>query len=260
MTVFTPDLEYSALRDVNSFRAKIATIVQTTNTTVEHDFHAVAPRGVTFPVGRMYIPRPESGNDSEFAHIIQQVDSGLADAIRSVMTTGPDHVVMAMSAPTFWGSLEGNARIEARMRELSGLDGVTSGSTAVREALNTLGAKNIAFISPYQQVGDDHVEQFFTDAGFNVKRSLGLRVPSIDYISRTPASTLIAALREVDGDDVDVLVQAGTNLSMVRLADEAERWLGKPVVTINAATLWHALRHCAVNDQFDGFGTLLRDF
>lgn len=46
-------------------------------------------------------------------------------------------------------------------------------------------------------------------------------------------------------------------MSMVRLADEAERWLGKPVVAINAATMWHALRDNGFTDQMDGFGSLL---
>jgi maleate isomerase len=46
---------------------------------------------------------------------------------------------------------------------------------------------------------------------------------------------------------------------MVRLADEAERWLGKPVLAINAVTLWHALRASGIADQRRGFGSLLRD-
>jgi maleate isomerase len=53
-------------------------------------------------------------------------------------------------------------------------------------------------------------------------------------------------------------VQVGTNLSMVHLADEAERWLGKPVLAINAATLWHGLRSNGIPDQMRGFGSLLR--
>ena len=46
----------------------------------------------------------------------------------------------------------------------------------------------------------------------------------------------------MNSDRVDALVQVGTNLSMVGLADEAERWLHKPVIAINAATWWMALR------------------
>jgi maleate isomerase len=259
MATFAPDLDYETLRDVNSMRGKYATIVPSTNTTVEHDFHSVAPKGITFPVGRMYIPEPQTKDDPEFANIIKQVDEALEDAVRIVMTTQPDYVVLGMSAPTFWGGVKGNERFENRIREFSGLPGVTTGAGAVRAALEALGAKDIAFLTPYQPVGDDHVERFLTESGFNVKRSLGLKVPSITYISRTPEAALIDAIRELDDDDVDVILQAGTNLSMLRLADEAERWLGKPVVTVNAATLWDALRKNGISDQFDGFGLLLRD-
>ena len=46
---------------------------------------------------------------------------------------------------------------------------------------------------------------------------------------------------------------------MVRLADEAERWLRKPVIAINAATWWMALRDNGIQDKVYGAGGLLRD-
>ena len=52
----------------------------------------------------------------------------------------------------------------------------------------------------------------------------------------------------------------GTNLSMVRLAAEAERWLNKPVIAINAATYWFALRDYGINDTQDGYGRLMAEF
>jgi maleate isomerase len=258
MTDNTGPLDYSHLRDVNSSRGKFATLVPSTNTTVEHDFHQIAPKGCTFPVGRMYIPAPTSRNDPEFANIITQVEESLEDAVRIVMTTKPDYLIMGMSAPTFWGGVAGNERFEQRIRDLSGLE-VSGGATAIRAALEVLKAKTLAFLSPYQAIGDEHVQRFFEEAGFTVKRSYGFKVPSIDAISSTPQRALIDVLKQLDSDDVDVLVQAGTNLSMLRLADEAERWIGKPVVTVNSATLWHALRAYGIEDRFEGFGTLLRD-
>jgi maleate isomerase len=54
-------------------------------------------------------------------------------------------------------------------------------------------------------------------------------------------------------------VQVGTNLSMVRLAAAAELWLGKPVIAINTATYWHALRANGIRDQMAGFGRLLEE-
>jgi maleate isomerase len=33
--------------------------------------------------------------------------------------------------------------------------------------------------------------------------------------------------------------------------------LGKPVIAINTATYWHALRACGITDRRAGFGSLL---
>ena len=74
------------------------------------------------------------------------------------------------------------------------------------------------------------------------------------------AEPLRDALIELDGDDVDAIVQVGTNLSMVRLAAAAELWLGKPVIAINTATYWHALRTNGIADRMEGFGRLLSEF
>ena len=46
---------------------------------------------------------------------------------------------------------------------------------------------------------------------------------------------------------------------MTELADEAERWLGKPVIAINAATWWMALRDNGIEDKVHGYGSLLRE-
>ena len=68
------------------------------------------------------------------------------------------------------------------------------------------------------------------------------------------------AIRSLDGDDVDAIIQVGTNLSMVRLAAAAELWLGKPVLAINTATCWHALRARGILDRRTGFGRLFEEF
>jgi maleate isomerase len=68
------------------------------------------------------------------------------------------------------------------------------------------------------------------------------------------------AIRQVDGPEVDAIVQVGTNLAMARLADIAETWLQKPVIAINTATYWWALRANGIADRIAGFGQLLGRF
>ena len=47
---------------------------------------------------------------------------------------------------------------------------------------------------------------------------------------------------------------------MDRLAAAAELWLGKPVIAVNTATYWHALRTRGIADRIDGYGRLLTEF
>ena len=179
-----------------------------------------------------------------------------ARAIRDVVTCKPDHIVMGMSAETFWGGAAGNAAFEAWVTERSGLP-VATGAAACREALKVLRARRIGVITPYQPVGDEQVRTFFTDLGFEVAAVHGLKCTTATNIADVTPAELRAAFAAVDGPDVDVLVQAGTNLPVVAVAADLERELGKPVVAINAATVWHALRSVGIDDRLDGFGTLL---
>jgi maleate isomerase len=178
--------------------------------------------------------------------------------VRDVLTAKPDYMVMGMSAETFWGGADGNAAFTRRVEELSHLK-VFTGAEACRAGCAQLGVRRIAVLTPYQPVADEQVERFFSDVGLDVVRVRGLRCPSATAIAEVDERELLGALRELDADDADAIVQVGTNLSMLRLADEAERWLGKPVIAVNAATLWHAMRSAGIADRLHGFGALLRE-
>ena len=104
------------------------------------------------------------------------------------------------------------------------------------------------------------VARYFVDMGFQVVRDICLQCRSWTLIAEQTTETLRNALRKLDGDDIDAIVQVGTNLSMVRLAAAAEMWLGKPVIAINTATYWHALRANGIEDRMEGFGRLLAEF
>lgn len=244
--------------DVVGYRCKMGVVIPSTNTVVEADYNDMGPLGVTFHAGRMYIAEPSMDSDDAFENLMRQIRTSLETAIRDVMTCKPDYLIMAMSSETFWGGVDGNEQFTGRVKRLSGL-GVSTGATATRMALETYGARKIAVLSPYQPVADHQVARYFQEVGFEVVRLIGLRCSSATTIAEVREDDLRRVLRELDGPGVDAIVQVGTNLSMVRLADEAERWLQKPIIAINAATLWHALRARGIRDQFRGFGSLFRE-
>ena len=245
--------------DIAGFRAKIALVVPSTNAMVEADFNRLlAIPGVTFQAGRMYIENPALDSDAAFAELLDRVDRAFETAARDVLTAEPDYLVMGMSAPTFQGGLEGNRAFLERARALCGI-GVTTAAEACRAALEALGARRIAVLTPYRPVLRAEIVRYFEECGFEVARALDLACPSATAIAAVTPETLGDALRRLDGPDVDAILQAGTNLSMVRLAAEAEGWLGKPVVAVNTALAWHAYRSNNLPDRLHGLGSLLSD-
>jgi maleate isomerase len=236
---------------------KIGVVVPSTNWIVEAELQSLPVDGLSFHYGRMHILDARMDTDERFEAMMVRFRETLGDTIASVLTCEPEYMLMGMSSETFWGGVEGSERFVKQVEEQSALR-VTSGAFALRAALDLVGARRLGVVTPYQPVGDAQVERFLTEAGYDVVALEGLKCEDALAITRVTEAELRAALERVNRPDVDALVQVGTNLSMIRLADEAERWLGKPVLAINAANIWHALRAVGIDDRFLGFGSLLR--
>ena len=119
----------------------------------------------------------------------------------------------------------------------------------------------MAALTPYQPVGDDQVRRFLEESGYHVSNVVGLKCDTATSIAHTPPREVIeTVLNELEGDDVDAIVQAGTNLSTQDIFPALELQLGKPVIPINIATIWHALRAQGINDKVFGRGWLPERF
>lgn len=238
------------------YRAKIGAIGPSTNTIVQPDFDDMRPVGVTNHYGRIEIPNDPVASDADFLQLVENIHAGTLHAIDTVKSCEMDYLAMGMSVATFWGGRQQALTYLEQMRERAGV-GVSCGSFATEAALNVYQAKRIAFMSPYFPVANVQVRQFYEDCGFTVVRDLCLRCPGPVAIAHTTDDMCRQAIKQLDSDDVDAIVQVGTNLSMVRLAAAAELFLGKPVIAINTATYWHALRTLGITDKIAGFGSLL---
>jgi maleate isomerase len=115
-------------------------------------------------------------------------------------------------------------------------------------------------LSPYVAGADDQTSGFFTGAGYEVVRYRRLERGGPASIAAVAEVNIRTGIQELVTAAAEAVVQVGNNLVTARLADEAERWTGVPVIAINAALLWHGLRKAGIGDQGRGFGSLLRDF
>jgi maleate isomerase len=246
------------MTDSLGYRMKFGVVAPSTNTSVQPEYDDLRPVGVTNHFSRIVIPDTPVRSDAEFMAMMHNIRGATESAIDAVMSCTPGYVIMGMSAETFWDGADGADALHRRMEQRAGV-GVGLGSHAVLEALRRYGSsiRRISVITPYMPVGDGMVRKFFEDNGFTIVALKGLKSPSPMLIAHESPATLRAAIREVDGPEVEAIVQVGTNLACVAVAAEAERWLGKPVIAINAATYWYAMRQNGIFDAVPGYGSLL---
>lgn len=251
------------MRDFYAQRKMFGIVTPSANSCVQPETDAMRPMGVTNQVARMYTADLTVGSDDDFARAMDLLFESIGPAVDSVMTCKPDHLILGISALTVWGGTIAAARkLKQDMIDRAGgqID-VTLPSDAILTALKTHGVKKrIAIVEPYYPIIQPRMESFFAEAGYEVVRINHLKGPQFSQYTRVSSQYLIDAIRSIDGEGVEALVQFGANLPLAGIADEAERWLGKPVIAVNIATYWHALRTCGIQDQIKGFTRLMSEF
>jgi maleate isomerase len=248
------------MTDSLGHRAKFAVLAPSTNTSVQPEFDAMRPWGVTNHHSRLVIPDMRVTDDRSFMAMMDTIRAALFPALEAALTCDPDYVVLGMSAETFWDGLSGSKKLHTRLKKIA-RRGVAMGSDACRAALRAYGRgiRRLGVITPYMPAGDRQVRRFFRECGYEVVNLLGLKCGSPTLIAHESKKTLRDAILRVNRGRVDAVVQVGTNLAMAQVAAMAEFWLDKPVIAINTATYWYALRDYGINDRCDGWGSLLRE-
>ena len=251
------------MRDLYGYRRMYGVPTPSVNTCVQPEYDRMRPHGVTNHIARMHVPDLTIRSDEDFAAGIEALFGSIDGAVDQVMTCGPDHLVLGISALSVWGgTLQSSRDLAGRMSaRAGGKVSVTLPGEAIVAALRAFGIKRrIAIVEPYFPVIQPRIESFFGEAGFDVVRFNHMQGGQFTGYTRTTAAALIDELKAIDSPDVEALVQFGANLPMAAIADEAERWLGKPVIAVNIATYWQALRHGGIDDKIYGFTRLLREF
>ena len=132
---------------------------------------------------------------------------------------------------------------------------------ALIDALEALGVKKrIAIVEPYFPIIQPRMESFFGECGYEIVRFNHMQGGQFTGYTKTTRQALIKELAAIDSPDVEALIAFGANLPMAAIADEAERWLNKPVISVNIATYWHALRHGGIDDKVQDCTRLMREF
>src|ERR1700687_918439 len=109
------------MTDSLGFRKKFGVVAPSTNTSVQPEFDAMRPRGVTNHFGRIHIPNNPVRNDEEFTRMMDNIRGAMMEASARALTCEPDSLGMGMSSETFGDGLDGSIKLRERVEARAGL-------------------------------------------------------------------------------------------------------------------------------------------
>jgi len=134
---------------------------------------------------------------------------------------------------------------------------VTNPLSAGKAALNSLGIKNIGFITPYEPRITLEMRNNFLENGFEIPVT-GSFFESDDFVvGRISTDSILESIEKIGScKECDGVFVSCTNLRVTSLIKDAEDRLGKPVTSSNHALAWHLLRLAGIKDCQENSGSL----
>jgi maleate isomerase len=234
------------------WRARLGFLVPPGNPTVEAELMPLASDGVSLHFHRM-VARGTPGALDGQAERNRMMIEHLDDSVEILALVNPNIIAIAHTATSYHLGREREASLLARLSEAADAPVVTAFG-AVVAALRRLGINRLALGAPYSAEvtaqGRAHLEAH----GFTVVRADNLK--GVTNIYDETAERAYRLARGVDTPEAEAVFLSGTGMPTLSVLEMLEHDLRKPVLSSNAAMLWHALRRSGVRQPIPGYGRL----
>ena len=213
--------------------ARVGLIIPSSNRMVEQEIVHGFPEGVFPHITRLRMTGQNRMGQDQLLPRVEEATRALADAKCDV-------VAFHCTANSMEEGKDGEARILAALSS-AGAARATTTATAIRRALDALGAKKIVLVTPYSQAVTDHEAEFLKEAGYDVLTAKGYDLAGSDAYCGTPPEVWCERALAARHSDADVYFLSCANISVFSIIEELETKLGRPVITSNQTVIWDAL-------------------
>lgn len=231
---------------------RIGCIVPAINVIAEDDFISLSPPDVG-----VHFARADVDQARPIAEQFQRMVDDAPYLAKTLVKADVKVVGFACTSASFFKGEGSDAVIAESISDKAGVPAVTT-STAVVEALRSIGARRIAVATPYLEWIFEAERDFLQAAGFDVTGINGMERRGGADIHTISAGEIHDLVADVDSVEAEALFISCTDLPALSLIDEIEAHHGKPVVTSNQATFWGCAKVAGVK-PIEGYGQLLRD-
>jgi maleate isomerase len=222
---------------------------------LDHEFWRAVPPDVTVHVTRARSNLTLSLG-ATYAEGHDRIAEGpyIEEAARTFVLIKPAAVAYACTSVSFARGPGYDRTICERIQEAAGSPGTTT-ATAMVEALRALGVRRVAVAAPYIDEVCARLRRFLEASGFEVVslENLNLRGMAITEVTDAEVAELG---KRADRPSAEAIFLSCTNLRTLDVIGTLEQDVGKPVVSSNLATMWHALRLAGRTPRIEGLGSL----
>jgi maleate isomerase len=256
--------------DARSFRRKFGLLIPATNTSMEHELWSIifknqasgALAGIGLHTSVVVTPSPKLATAADLLEYRRQFLTGLKTAMDAALLAQPEYLIMGMSLEHIISGIE---EIRAPMKDIESHSTLSWATwhDAAPAALNKFGAKRIGLLTPFDKQGNANATRMFEDLGFTVVASVGFSCAHALHIAHIPDQEKEKAILELlatSNNNLDAIVQCGTNMSLINTCEKLESVIGIPILGINAVTFWYALRENGFTAPLLSAGKLLKEF
>ncbi len=259
MQIATRDLNtkemgpYQLWRSSQGWRSRIGVIYPGPGWHHIGDFYKLRPEGVC--LGGINVPRHKNESVEEMLKLDEQVVS----KVKEFLSYSVDAILWNCTAGSFLKGKNHDEELIAQMEEATGNTvKCTTTSTSLCEAFRFMGAKKIAFCTPYPNEANVMEAEYFKDNGFEIVNSIGLDLIDNNILANLSPSVLYRLGRAADVPEADAVFISCTGLDALDVIEALEADLNKPVFTSNQAAYWNAFRLAGIGDLIEGYGSLMR--
>lgn len=241
---------------------RIGQIVPSSNVTMETEVPAIFrkreelfPERFTFHSSRMRMKHVTAEELAAMDAMSDNCAIELSDAQVDVMGYACLVAIMSMGKGYHCVSQE---RLHKKSVENGYPTPIVTSAGALVEALQVLGAKKIAIVTPYMKNLTQKVIDYVEDQGFKVMDSVSLEIPdNLEVAAQNPLN-LLDIYKRLDLTDVDTIVlSACVQMPSMEAVQKVQDESGIRTITAAISTAYKMMKELDIETNVDGMGELL---
>ena len=211
---------------------KIGLMVPVNNSTMEGELLKWLPEGSSCRTLR--IPR---GAGMLTHQTVPAYKAKALELAREFAADKLDAVVYGCTAAGFIYGPAGDAELAGELASITGRPVVTT-ARAMVDALETSGARDIAVVTPYQDVVNAQLTAFLGASHIRVRHLSSFRAETVEELGRITAEQVAERARDTMTEDCDALFIACSQLPTHSVIAGLQREMARPVWSSIQASAW----------------------